>query len=104
LSVRRFSGDVGAVFAAQKELGTPTLDGLVRQIRTIDDIRDRSSDASIVLMTTQCFNWIQNARKQPAEQKTMLGSMCRFTTCGALRQHRELHHQTGIDAPRLGYE
>jgi len=71
-------------------------------------------------MTTHYFNWVQNTidllpalkreafslilRKQPAEQKTMLGSMCRSMTCGALRQHRELHHQTGIDAPRLGYE
>lgn len=50
---------------------TPILDGLAKQMRTIDDMRHAGSDEPIisVTMTQSLRNWIQNAREQLAEQE-----------------------------------
>jgi integrase len=50
---------------------TPIPNGLAKQMRTIDDMRDAGSDEPIISVTTtqSLRNWIQNAREQLAEQE-----------------------------------
>ncbi len=54
----------------EKYRETPIPDRLAKQARTIDDMRDASSDNPIISVTTtqSLRNWIQTAREQLAEQ------------------------------------
>jgi len=73
---------------------TPVPDELATQIRTIDDVRDESSDTPLVsVRTTQSLrNWIQNARAAARDDAEDSGWNHLSSTIYAERgQRRSLH-------------